>query len=117
MVNTVVAMPPISRPLIATFSFLAGSSVVLLLVIYRYLLPAMAASHGVDERGRKQLAAISALVLILVLVILLGILILVVKPGRLFMPRKSPPRTRTHYPDAWEESARRTPTPPPEAME
>ena len=43
--------------------------------------------------------------------------LLVLKPGRFFMPRKSPPRTRTHYPDAWEESARRTPTPPPEAME
>lgn len=98
-------------------SFLAGSSLVLLLVIYRYLLPAMAAAQGVDERAKKQLAAISVLVLILVLVILLGILILVLKPGRLFMPRKSPPRTRTHYPDAWQESARRTETPPSDALE
>lgn len=92
--------------------FLAGAVIILLLVAHQYLLPAIRASHNLDERGRKQLAAVSILVLAVVLVMLVVGLILTIRPGRFFLPRKPAPRMRTSYVDAWEESGRRMDTPP-----
>jgi hypothetical protein len=110
-----MSQPPASRPSRPAWgiiTFLAAFAGVLLLVSDRYLLPAMRSAHGADPMARKQLAAISLLVLVIVLVALMGILFLVVRPGRLFLPRRLSPRTRTSYVDAWTESARRMQPPP-----
>jgi hypothetical protein len=93
-------------------AFLAAFAIIVTFVANRYLLPALEAAHGADATARKHLAAISTLVLVIVLFTLLAILLLVLRPGRLFFPQKPAPRTRTHYEDAWSESARRLPTPP-----
>jgi hypothetical protein len=99
----------------ALAAFLCGSFALLLVVCHQYLLPAMSLVPGADAPARKQLAAISLLVLIVVLTALLGLLIVAVRPGRLFLPRKGPSRQRTHYVDAWAESARRLRSPPDES--
>jgi hypothetical protein len=96
----------------AILAFLAGSVVLLWLVADRYLIPAVRASHNIDAIGRKELAALSALVLAVVLICLLAGLILIVRPGRFFLPRQHSPRTRTPYVDAWGESAKRIQPPP-----
>jgi hypothetical protein len=95
------------RLITAAAVFLCSAAALLLLVSYRYLLPALAAARGADTIARKQLAAISALVLIVVLVCLLGMLIVLFRPGRMFLPRKTEPRTRTKYVDAWAEAGKR----------
>jgi hypothetical protein len=95
-------------------AFLVLSLVVLAVVSNRYLLPAIEAARGADPAARKELAAISVLVLVLVLFCLLAILVLLFRPARLLFPRNPPPRTRTRYEDAWSESARRMETPPKE---
>ncbi len=87
--------------------FLCAAAALVLLVSHRYLLPALAAAKGADPAARKQLAAISSLVLIAVLVCLLGMLIVLFRPGRMFLPRKTEPRTRTKYVDAWAEAGKR----------
>lgn len=91
--------------------FLAGSFLILLLVCHQFLIPALLVAQGIDDRGRKHLAAISALVLAIVLVCLLAGMILIIRPGRFFLPRRPAPKTRTIYTDAWAESARRLKTP------
>ena len=87
--------------------FLCSAAALVLVVAYRFLIPALAAAKGADGPARKQLAAISWLVLIAVLVCLLGMLIVLFRPGRMFLPRKSEPRTRTKYVDAWAEAGKR----------
>jgi hypothetical protein len=64
-------------------------------------------ANGADSIARKQLAAISALVLAIILTCLLAILMLVLRPGRFFLPRKSEPKVRTKYVDAWAEAGQR----------
>jgi multisubunit Na+/H+ antiporter MnhB subunit len=94
-------------------AFLVGAVALLLLVIYQYLLPAMRASKDLDSTGRKHLAAVSVLVLAIVLVMLLAGLILTIRPGRYFLPRKSEPRAKTtYYVDAWTEAGSRMQVPP-----
>ena len=100
------------RILVAMVSFLVTSLALVLIVSWRYLIPAIDAARGADELARKRLAALSSLVLALVLVWLVILMILIIRPGRLFFPRKAGPRTRTTYIDAWSESARRMKTPP-----
>jgi archaellum biogenesis protein FlaJ (TadC family) len=111
--------PPPPRLLSRAAAFLLGFFVLLLLVSYRYLLPAYRIWHDVhaDDRARKHLAIISSLVLLLVLFFLFTLLVLIFKPSRWFLPRKPPARTKTHYTDAWKESADRMPTPPPDEIE
>jgi len=92
-------------------AFLCAAVAILLLVLERYLLPAARAAKGMDPKGRKQLAALSILVLTIVLVMLLVALILAIRPGRFFLPRRGEPRTRTSYIDAWEEAGKRMQTP------
>lgn len=95
------------RMYIAVMVFLAGFFAVLVVVVHQYLLPAMQAAQGVDAAARRQLAAISLLVLAIVLVGVVMLLIVAFRPGRMFLPRRHDPRPRTHYPDAWEEAGRR----------
>ena len=91
--------------------FLAVFFVLLLIVSNRFLLPALRIAQGVDTPGRRQLAAISSLVLTIVLLCLLVLLFTAFRPSRLFFPRKTEPRTKTDYIDAWQESADRMPMP------
>lgn len=95
-------------------AFLIGAVLIVWLVLEKYLLPAVLAARNIDEIGRKHLAALSSLVLAVVMVLLLAWLILLIRPGRFFLPRKAAPRSRTTYTDAWAESARRMQTPPEE---
>lgn len=109
--------PPIfrfSRSLWAFLGFLGGATLILYFTVDRFLIPALQLSHNLDTPARKQLAAISSLVLAVVLVCLLAGLILTVRPARFFFPRKPPTRSPTTYTDAWSESARRMQTPPEE---
>jgi len=102
------------RAFTSLIAFLVTFGLIVFLVSDRYLLPALKIVPGTDERAKKQLVAISSLVLAIILVLLLAALILLIRPGRFFFPRKATPRTRTPYVDAWSESAIRMETPPPD---
>jgi hypothetical protein len=85
--------------------------VILFLVTDMFLIPALRVASGADSIARKQLAAISALVLAIILTSLLAILLLVLRPGRFFLPRKQEPKVRTKYVDAWAEAGQRVQVP------
>ena len=102
-----------SRPVLLVF--LAAFGVVLVLAARFFLLPALSTSTLLDHAGRRALAAISILLLAILLVILFLGLLLIVRPARFFLPAKPSPRTTTRYSDAWAESANRLPTPPPDS--
>jgi hypothetical protein len=87
--------------------YLAGFGAMLLLVWYRFLGPAMSAVPHASHDGRRKLAAVSALVMAMVLVYLLAGLILVFRVGRFFLPRPRPPRVRTPHIDIWAEAGKR----------
>jgi hypothetical protein len=118
--NTVMSIPEpgrFPRVVAAVATFLCLSGVLLALTLYLYLIPAAAAVEAADARGRQQLAAVSALVLTLLLVVLLALLVIIFRPGRMWLPGKSPPRTRTTYIDAWAEAGRRAAAPSPDDLE
>lgn len=92
-------------------AFLLGFFIVLLIVSSRFLIPALRVSQGMDSTGRRYLAAISALVLAVVLFCLFVLLFLAFRPSRMVFPRKAEPPTKTDYIDAWQESADRMPMP------
>lgn len=93
-------------------AFLVAAGVLIVFVSHYYLLPAMSAATDADSAGRKSIASYSMLLLAVILVILFSGMILTFRVGRMFLPRKSEPRTRTKYVDAWAESAKRLDTPP-----
>lgn len=95
-------------------AFFLAAIALLLLVIHRYLMPAARMAQKLDTSGRRQLAAVSTLVLVVVLILLLACILLIVRPGRFFLPRKPDPRTRTAYIDAWSEAGQRLQPPPDE---
>lgn len=101
-----------ARSYIPFIAFLVACWIILFLVSNHFLLPVFTIAHDIDVPGRKQLAAISALVLAIVLTGLVAMILLVVKPGRFFLPRKAAPRDRTRYVDVWAESGKRMDTPP-----
>jgi hypothetical protein len=107
MRRTTRANFPSGRAIWAFVVFLCGFGVILPVVAYLYLFPAMRAAAGADPIAQRQLAAVSAMVLAVVLVSLLAMLIITLRPGRFQFPRKTSGRTRTTYVDAWAESARR----------
>ena len=92
-------------------AFLVGFFILLLIVSHRFLIPALQVTQGIDMTGRKHLAAISALVLTVVLFCLLVLLLMAFRPSRLLFPRKTDPPAKTDYIDAWQESADRMPMP------
>ena len=99
--------PPPGRSFLPLIGFLGAFAVILVLVVNRYLLPAAQVAIGADKTAKKHLAAISSLVLVVVLFCVFALLFIVYRPGRMFLPRKSEPRTKTRYVDAWSESAKR----------
>jgi len=96
-----------TRPFFPLIGFMLAAWIVLFLVTDMFLIPAIRAASGADTIARKQLAAISALVLAIILTCLLAILMLVLRPGRFFLPRKPEPKVRTKYVDAWAEAGQR----------
>ena len=92
-------------------AFLVAFFILLLVVSNRFLLPALRVSLDIDTTGRRQLAAISTLVLAIVLFCLFVLLFMVFRPSRFLFPRKIEPPTKTDYVDAWQESADRMPMP------
>lgn len=102
------------RAMVAAIAFLFGFAALLLVVVFRFLLPAMQVAQGADAPARRQLSAIAALVLVLVMFCVLAFLVACFRPGRFLFPRRQSPRSRTPYVDAWEESARRLKSPPPD---
>ena len=99
------------RPFISLIGFMLAAWAILFLVTDLYLLPALRVAQGADATARKQLAALSALVLAIILTSLIVILMLVLRPGRFFIPRKTDTRTTTRYTDAWAEAGQRLEVP------
>ena len=97
---------------LAFIGFMLAAWIILFLVTDLFLIPALRAANSADSFARRQLAAISALVLAIILTCLLAILMLILRPGRFFLPKKSEPKVRTKYVDAWAESAKRVHVPP-----
>jgi len=106
-----------TRPIFALVGFMIAAWVILFLVTDLYLIPALKAVQGADSIARKQLAAISALVLAIILTSLVAILLLILRPGRFFLPGKSAPKTRTKYVDAWAAAGERMEIPKDERAE
>jgi len=98
----------------ATLAFLLGFAVLIYVVSDWYLLPAFDAARGATTVEKKSLAAHARLLLAVVLVILVCGIMLTFRFGRFFLPRPREPRKTTKYVDAWQESANRMPTPPPD---
>ena len=96
----------------AVLLFLFGFTVLIVLVSYYYLLPAMEAAQGATPREQRGLAAYSRLLLVVVLFILFAGLVVTFRIGRFFQPRSTPPPAKTKYVDAWAESGKRMQAPP-----
>jgi heme/copper-type cytochrome/quinol oxidase subunit 2 len=96
--------------------FLLGFTVLLIVVFWFYLLPALAAAQNATPEQRAKLSAVAMLVLMVVLFVLAMGLLMILRIGRYFFPRADAEPTvgKTEYVDAWAESARRMPTPAPE---
>jgi hypothetical protein len=104
--------PSFRRSLVAMLLYLIGFVAVLVVVCWRYLIPAVSAAASAierhDPRQKKELAATASLILVVVLFVLFAGLLLAFRMGRFFFPRPRPPRPKpTEYVDAWEESGRR----------
>jgi hypothetical protein len=106
-----------TRPFFTLIGFMLAAWVIIFLVTDLYLVPALRAAQGADAMARKQLAAISALVLAIILTSLAAIFLLMLRPGRFFLPRKQEPRSRTKYVDAWAEAGQRMEVPKEEEEE
>src|SRR5437867_4720940 len=100
-----------TRPLFALIGFMIAAWVILFLVSDLYLIPALRVAQGADAIARRQLAALSALVLAIILTSLVAILMLILRPGRFFLPGKAAPKTRTKYVDAWAAAGQRMEVP------
>ena len=106
-----------TRPFFPLIGFMIAAWIVLFMVTDLFLIPALRVAQGADSIARKQLAAISALVLAIILTSLLAILMLFLRPGRFFLPRKAEPKVRTRYVDAWAEAGQRMELPKEEEEE
>jgi hypothetical protein len=89
--------------------FLLVYGVLLLVVSYKYLFPAMEAFSRptTTPQQKKLLAAHATLLLALMLFILVMGLVMSFRISRIIFPTRRPRAKPTNYPDAWEESARR----------
>jgi len=97
-----------------TLAFLLGFAVLIYVISDWYLLPALDAARDASTVEKKTLAAHARLLLAVVLVILVCGIALTFRFGRFFLPRHREARGPTRYVDAWAESAKRMPTPPPD---
>ena len=95
----------------AVLLFLFGFTVLLVIVSYYYLFPALEAAQVATPNQKRGLQAYSRLLLMIVLFILFVGLIITFRVGRFFLPRSTPPPSKTNYVDAWAESAKRIKVP------
>ena len=87
--------------------FLVCFTVLLIVICYVYLFPALQAMKGADDEGKRKLKAWAALLETLLLFILFAGLALTVKFGRFFFPGPDQVRTKTKHVDAWAEAGKR----------
>src|SRR4051812_25742364 len=94
--------------------FLLGFAVLITVVCFYYLGPAMQAAQGegVTNDEKPRLVPYSWLLLPVILFVLFAGLMMTFRIGRFFFPRPTTPRTRTAYVDAWAESGKRLAVPP-----
>lgn len=104
--------PRLTRSLWAIVIYLAGATLLIGLVTYYFLIPAMRVAHDANVAQKHQLVAYSRLLLAVVLFILCVGLLLLFRVGRFFFPSAPSKRHRTQYIDVWAEAGRRTPAPP-----
>jgi hypothetical protein len=103
------------RALWASVAFLAGFGALIVIVFHYFLVPAVTAAKDADIAGKRQLSAVSMLLLAILLFIMLTGLLMTFRIRRFFQPSELRTRTKTDHIDAWAESARRMSTPPEEA--
>ena len=95
----------------AVLLFFVGFAVLISVVSFYYLMPAMDAALDATPRQRRGLAAYSWLLMAIVLFIVFVGLMITFRFGRFFLPRSTPPPSKTKYVDAWAESAKRISVP------
>lgn len=94
-------------PVLFLLSFLVAMGV----VAYFFLEPLLKMANEGTPEHRRRLGAYAALAMaVLVLFLLVG-LVLTLRMGRRLARMAPERRTKTEYPDAWSESARRMPPP------
>lgn len=93
-------------------AFLVGFAVLILMVTYWYLFPAMSAARHARPEQKQQLVATARLMLSVVLVLLVAGLLLAFRVGRFFLPRRRYPAAPTPHVDAWAEAGKRLKIPP-----
>jgi type II secretory pathway component PulF len=91
----------------ATLAFVTGATVLIVLVVRAYLLPAYEAWRQAGPHQRALLSASSTLLLAVMLLVLLLLLTAAFGVRRYFHRSAERHRVRTRHTDAWAESARR----------
>ncbi|MGA2231586.1 MAG: hypothetical protein ABSH22_11860 [Tepidisphaeraceae bacterium] len=89
--------------------YLEGFAYLLLITLDRFLAPAVEAVKGADAAGKRQIQAVSWLVLIILLFYLGAGLTLIFRFGRYFFPRPENERkpSPTAHLDIWAEAGKR----------
>jgi hypothetical protein len=97
------------RTLAAVIAYLIGFTILLFLVLHFFFVPAAKVATVASRLQRKRLAALSWLMLTVLLFYLLAGLMLVFRIGRFFFPPPGPGerRTRTPHVDIWAEAGKR----------
>jgi hypothetical protein len=86
----------------------------IMLVSFRFLLPALDAWNHATKPEQKRLWAYALLLMVVVLLCIVLLLVTSFRIGRFFLPGARQSRQTTQYPDAWAESAKRLKVDPPE---
>lgn len=100
-------------PVLFLLSFLVAIGI----VAYFFLEPLLKVANEGTPEQRKRLAAYAALAMAVLILILLAGLVLTLRMGRRLASIPDRHRTKTVYPDAWSESAKRLETPDAEDLE
>lgn len=100
-------------PVLFLLAFLVALGVIALI----YLEPMLRAATAATPQERGRLSAFAMLALMVLIMALLAGLMLALRIGRNIARMSQHKPKPTHYPDAWEESARRMKTPDSEDLE
>src|SRR5262245_56581926 len=92
--------------------FLAGFTVLIVLVSHHFLIPAMLASHEATPQEKRHIQAMATLLLTVVLFILGVGIVLMLRVKRFFVTSPEPVRQKTQYVDAWAEAGKRAKSEP-----
>lgn len=96
-----------TRALWTMVAFLLGFVALLVFVSRHYLMPALEAYSNADPDGRQQLAAVSALMLAILLITIIIGLLLAFRVRRFFKVEPGARAEPTKYVDAWKEAGKR----------